>query len=64
METFQSDIDDVTEDVQELKMGMKNIQHLLQQLVTPTNTVNTTVTTELSGLTNSTSGTHGVPGVS
>jgi DNA-directed RNA polymerase alpha subunit len=60
METFQSDIDDVKEDVQELKTGMKNIQKMLQQLITPT--VTTTVSTEPLGPTYSTSGTHGSDG--
>jgi hypothetical protein len=40
METFQSYIDDVKEDVQDLKNGMKTIQKILQQLITPTATVN------------------------
>jgi hypothetical protein len=39
METFQSDIDNVKEDVQELKTGMQTIQQMLQKLVTPTPTV-------------------------
>jgi uncharacterized phage infection (PIP) family protein YhgE len=39
METFQSEIDDVREDVQELKIGMQNIQKMLQQIITPTSTV-------------------------
>jgi FtsZ-binding cell division protein ZapB len=39
METFQLDIDDVKEDVQELKNGIKTIQKMLQQLITPTSTV-------------------------
>jgi hypothetical protein len=43
METFQSDIDNVNEDIQELKNGMQNIQKMLQQLITPTTTVKTTV---------------------
>jgi phage-related protein len=51
METFQSDIDDVKEDVQELNNGMQNIQKMLKQLITPTVTVKTTVSTEPSGLT-------------
>jgi hypothetical protein len=59
METFQSDIDYVKEDVQELKNGMKTIQKMLQQLITPTSTVKTTVSTEPSGLTDSTGGAHG-----
>jgi prophage DNA circulation protein len=36
METFQSDIYDVKEDIQELNNGMQNIQKMLQQLITPT----------------------------
>jgi prophage DNA circulation protein len=39
METFQADIDDVKEDVQELKNGMQTVQKMLQQLITPTATV-------------------------
>jgi hypothetical protein len=39
MDTFQSDIDDVKENVQELKNGMQTIQKILQQLITPTSTV-------------------------
>jgi prophage DNA circulation protein len=62
METFQSDIDNVKEDVQELKNGMQNIQKMLQQLITPTATVNITVSTEPSGLTASVGGTHGPAG--
>jgi prophage DNA circulation protein len=62
METFQSDIDDVKEDIQELKNGMQTIHKMLQQLITPTATVNTTVITEPSGLTASTGGTHGPAG--
>jgi hypothetical protein len=59
METFQSDIDDVKEDVQELKNCMQTIQKMLQQLITPTETVKRTVSTEPSGLTASTDSTHG-----
>jgi prophage DNA circulation protein len=62
METFQSDIDDVKEDVQELKNGMQTIQKMLQQLITPTSTVKTIVNTEPSGLTASNGGTHGPAG--
>jgi hypothetical protein len=58
METFQSDIDDAKEDVQELKNGMQNIQKMLHQLITPTVTVKITVSTEPSGLTASTGGTR------
>jgi hypothetical protein len=58
METFQSDIDDVKEDVQELKNGMQTIHKMLQQLIKPTATVKTTVSTEPSGMTASTGGTH------
>jgi prophage DNA circulation protein len=58
METFQSDIDDVKEAVEEFKNGMKTIQKMLQQLMTPTETVKTTFSTELSGLTASTGGAH------
>jgi hypothetical protein len=36
METFQLDIDNVKEDVQELKTGMKSTQKMLQHLITPT----------------------------
>jgi prophage DNA circulation protein len=39
METFQLYIDDLKEDVQELKNGMQNIHKMLQQLITPTATV-------------------------
>jgi prophage DNA circulation protein len=46
METFQSDIDGVKGDVQEIKNGIQTIQKLLQQLITPTATVKTTVSTE------------------
>jgi hypothetical protein len=60
METFQSDIDDVKEDVQELKNGMQTIQKI--QLSTPTATVKTTVSTEPSGLTASTGVAHGPAG--
>jgi prophage DNA circulation protein len=35
MDTFQSDINDVKEDVQEFNNGMKSIQEMLQQLITP-----------------------------
>jgi hypothetical protein len=45
METFQSDVDDVKEDVQELNNGMQNIHKMLQQLITPTATVKTTFST-------------------
>jgi hypothetical protein len=62
METFQSDIDDGKEDVQELKTGMKSIQKMLQQLITPTSTVETTVSTEPAGMTSTTGGTHGSAG--
>jgi hypothetical protein len=59
METFQLDIHDVKEDVQELKKGMQTIQKMLQQLIIPTATVKTTASTESSGLAASTSGAHG-----
>jgi hypothetical protein len=49
MDKFQSDIDDVKEDVQELNHGMKTIQKL-QQLIISTSTVKTTVSTEPSEL--------------
>jgi prophage DNA circulation protein len=62
METFQSEIDDVKEDVQELKNGIQTIHKMLQQLITPTATVKTTVSTEPSGMTASTGGTHGPAG--
>jgi hypothetical protein len=62
METFQLDIDDVKEDVQELKNGMKTIQKMLQDLIKPMETVNTTVSNEPSWLTASTGGTHGPAG--
>jgi hypothetical protein len=62
METFQSDIDYVKEDIQELKNGMQTIQKMPQQLITPTSTVKTTVSTEPSGPTASTGGTHGPAG--
>jgi prophage DNA circulation protein len=62
METFQSDIADVKEDVQELKNGMQTIQKMLQQLITPTTTVKTTVSTEPPGMTAYTGGSHGPPG--
>jgi prophage DNA circulation protein len=62
METFQSDIDDVKEDVQELKNGMKNLLKMLQQIIKPKETLNTTVINEPSGLMASTSGTHGSAG--
>jgi prophage DNA circulation protein len=62
METFQLDIDDVKEDVQEFKTGMQTIQKMLQQLITPTSTVKTTFRTEPSGVTSSTGGTHGPAG--
>jgi hypothetical protein len=58
METFQLDIGDVKEDVQELKNGMQIIHKMLQQLITPTSTVKTSVRTETSGLTASTGGTR------
>jgi prophage DNA circulation protein len=63
METFQSDIDDVKEDVQELNNGMQNIQKMLQHLITLTTTVKTTVSTEPSGLAASTGGAHGPAGM-
>jgi hypothetical protein len=59
IETFQSDIYNVKEDVQDLKNGMQTIQKMLQQLITPTLTVKTTGSTEPSGLTASIGGTHG-----
>jgi prophage DNA circulation protein len=59
METFQSDIDDIKEDFQELKNCMQTIQKMLQQLITPTTTVKTTVSTEPIGMTYSTGGVHG-----
>jgi prophage DNA circulation protein len=62
METFQSDIDDVKEDVQELNNGMQTIQKMLQHLIKPTATVKTTVSTEPSGLMASTGGAHGPAG--
>jgi prophage DNA circulation protein len=62
METFQSDIDDIQEDVQELKNGMQTIQKMLQHIITPTATVKIIVNTEPSGLTDSTGGTHGPAG--
>jgi hypothetical protein len=58
METFQSDIDDVKEDFQDLKNGMQTIEKMLQQLITPTATVKTTGSTEPSGMTASTGGAH------
>jgi prophage DNA circulation protein len=58
METFQSDIDDVKEDVQELNNDMQTNQKMLQHIITPTETVETTVSTEPSGLTASTGGAH------
>jgi prophage DNA circulation protein len=58
MDTFQSDIDDLKEDVQELNNGMQTIQKVLHQLITPTAKVITTVSPEPSGLTASTGGTH------
>jgi prophage DNA circulation protein len=61
METFQSDIDNVKEDVQGIKTGMKKIQKMLQQLITPPSTVKTTVSTESPGLMSSTSGTYPPP---
>jgi hypothetical protein len=63
METFQSDIDDVKEDVQEINNGMQIIHKILQQLITPTATVTTTVSTEPSGLTDSTGGARGPDGM-
>jgi hypothetical protein len=62
MGTFQSEIDYVKEDFQELKNGIQTIQKMLQQLITPTSTVKTTVNTEQSGLTASTDGTHSPTG--
>jgi uncharacterized phage infection (PIP) family protein YhgE len=62
MDKFQSDIDDVKEDVQELKNGMQTIQKMLQQLITPTSTLKSTFRTEPLGLTASTGGTHGPAG--
>jgi prophage DNA circulation protein len=56
METFQSNIDYVKEDVQEIKNGMQTIQKMLQQLITPT------FSTGPSGMTASTGGTHGPAG--
>jgi hypothetical protein len=47
METFQSDIDDGKEDVQELKNGMQTIQQMLQQLIPPTKKLKTTVSTTI-----------------
>jgi cellobiose-specific phosphotransferase system component IIA len=61
METFQSDIDDAKEDVQEINNGMQNTHKMLQQLITATSTVKK-VSTEPSGLTASTGGTHGSAG--
>jgi hypothetical protein len=63
MEIFQSYIDDVKEDVQDIKNGMQTIQKILQQLITPTVIVNTTFSTEPSGLTPSTGGTPGPAGM-
>jgi hypothetical protein len=62
METNQSEINDVKENVQELKNGMQTIQKILQQLITPPSTVKTSVSTEPSGITAFTSGTHGPAG--
>jgi hypothetical protein len=62
METFQSDIDDVTEDVQDLKNGIQTIQKILQQLISLTATVKTTASTEPSGMTASAGGTHRADG--
>jgi prophage DNA circulation protein len=62
METFQSDIDDVKEDVQELKNVMQSIHKMLQQIISPTATVTITVSTEPSGLTASNDGIHGPDG--
>jgi hypothetical protein len=59
METFQSDIGDVKEDLQELKNGMQNIHKILQHLIKPKTTVKTKISTEPSGLAASTGGTHG-----
>jgi prophage DNA circulation protein len=54
METFQLDSDDVKEDVQDPKNGMKTIQKMIQHLITPTAAVKSAVGTEPSGLTAST----------
>jgi prophage DNA circulation protein len=62
METFQSEIDDVKEDVQELKNGMQTIQKMLQQLITPPSTLQIIVSTEPPGLKASTGETHGPDG--
>jgi prefoldin subunit 5 len=62
IETFQSDIDDVKDVVQELKNGIQTIQKMLQQLIKPTETLKTTVSTEPSGLTASTGGARGPAG--
>jgi archaellum component FlaC len=62
METFQSEIDDVKEDVKELKNGMQTIHKMVQQFITPTATVKTTVRTEPSWMTASTGGAHGPTG--
>jgi hypothetical protein len=62
METFQSDIDDIKEDVQELNNGMQNIQKMLQHFITPTATINTTVRIEPSGMMSSTGGNYGPAG--
>jgi prophage DNA circulation protein len=62
METFQSDIDNIKEVVQELNNGMQNIHKMLQQLIAPTSTVKTTFSTEPSGLTASADGRHGSSG--
>jgi hypothetical protein len=59
---FQLNIDDVKEDVQDLKNVMQTIQNMLQQRITPKATVKTTVSTEPSGLTASTGGVHGPAG--
>jgi hypothetical protein len=59
METFQSDIDDVKEDFQELKNDTQNIQKMIQQRITPTATVNTTVSTEPAGMASLRGGTYG-----
>jgi hypothetical protein len=62
METFQLDIDDVKEYVQEIKNGLQTIQKMLRQPITPTTIVKKKVGTEPSGLTASTGGTHGPAG--
>jgi hypothetical protein len=62
METFQSDIENVKEDVQELNNGMQTIHKMLQQLIIPTATVTTTASTEPSVLTDYTGGAQGPAG--